>query len=124
MIQQKHTEKELELLLKLAEKYHRELVAKMVREQPELLKKLFEPAPPDTRKNGHGPPKRPYAEARFKHALYLSGANETLLKELVRLSTESAKRKGNPHKQTKSIWINTILEQWLSTNPEIDKLIR
>jgi len=118
------TEKELELLLKLAEKYHRELVAKTVRNNPELLKKLFEPAPEDTRRGGHGPPKKPYAEARFKHALYLSGANETLLKELVRLSEESAERKGVAHKQTKSIWVNTIIEQWLTTNPEIDRIVK
>ena len=124
MTKQKHTKKELELLLELAEKYHRELVAKIVRGQPELLQKLFEPAPEDTRRGGHGPPKPPYAEARFKHAVYLSGANETLLKELVRLSTESAKRKGVPHKQTKSLWLNTIIEQWLATDPDVKKLVR
>ncbi len=104
-------------------KQHKSLVAELIHKQPEILEKLYSETE-DTRVKGNGPGKPNYAEARLKHVVYLSGANETLLNELIRLSKESAKGQGIAHKQTKSIWINTILEQWLSLDPDIEKLIK
>lgn len=89
--------------------------------QVEALLQLHEEAPPS---NGKPGPRKPaYSDERHKNVAYLSGTNVILLTTLVALAAEHAKQNNKPAKKTKSVFINTIIEEWFATNPDIEKII-
>ena len=92
-------------------------VATIIRDQPEQLQKLFEAAPPDTRKGGHGPRQPEYSIAKHKQAVYLSGANVLLLQEMVRKAKMIFPDKKD-NKITKSAILNRMIEDWLIYNSD------
>ena len=110
------------IIVEQGAKDHTTRVAHIIRDQPEALLKLFS-IPEDTRQRDDkrlaGPGKPPYADGKHKHIIYLTGANETLIKELVRRAEERTPE-GEKNKQSKSVLVNSIIEFWLASNPEID----
>lgn len=91
---------------KLIEYY--QLVTDLIANDPDLLKELVQAVPPNN--NKQGPKMPPFAIARHKEVVFLSGINKVLLKKLVLISKE------NKSSKSKSDIVNEIFQFWVENN--------
>jgi len=90
---------------------HVDRVKRLVRREPDLLETLIQPYKPTFKQ---GPRKPPYAEAKQKSVVNMTGANIILLKKMVRdeLKADSCT------KVTKSLIVNYMMEYYLENHTD------
>lgn len=87
-------------------------VARLIKNKPEALDKLYE-EPVDNRRTGQGPIPIPYAQACHRRSYHISGANLLLLNELVSRQIKELDHEPKRNEISPTKTLNKIVEEWL-----------